>query len=202
MYTVRLSELELPEAGYENDPTMRAKASFPFSAATGTKSAAVVYFELEPGHRLGTHTDSAEEILLLLGGTAEVSVGDEQGRVSAGEMALVPAMVPHSVRNVGDQTVRVVGFFSSSTNMATFDQPLVPMGQPPSEPPFGQRTFLVPFPVARAASSPHGRSCRLDVRPTSTRAGVLASLGPGLFRAHSPGPRRAEGHRSEDRRWA
>jgi hypothetical protein len=32
--------------------------------------------------------------------------------------------------------------------MATFDQPLVPMGQPPSEPPFGQRTFLVPFPVA------------------------------------------------------
>jgi quercetin dioxygenase-like cupin family protein len=127
---------------------MRAKASFPFSAATGTKSTAVVYFELEPGHRLGTHTDSAEEILLLLGGTAEVSVGDEQGQVSAGEMALVPAMVPHSVRNVGDETVRVVGFFSSSTNMATFDQPLVPMGQPPSESPFGQRTFLVPFPVA------------------------------------------------------
>ena len=148
MYTVRLSELELPEAGYENDPTMRAKASFPFSAATGTKSTAGVYFEVEPGHRLGTHTDSAEEILLLLGGTAEVSVGDEQGQVSAGEMALVPAMVPHSVRNVGDETVRVVGFFSSSTNMATFDQPLVPMGEPPSESPFGQRTFLVPFPVA------------------------------------------------------
>jgi quercetin dioxygenase-like cupin family protein len=127
---------------------MRAKATFPFSAATGTKNTAVVYFEVEPGHRLGTHTDSAEELLLLLGGTAEVSVGDEQGQVSAGEMALVPAMVPHSVRNVGDETLRVVGFFSSSTVMATFDQPLVPMGQPPSEPPFGQRTFLVPFPVA------------------------------------------------------
>jgi quercetin dioxygenase-like cupin family protein len=127
---------------------MRAKATFPFSAATGTKNTAVVYFEVESGHRLGTHTDSAEELLLLLGGTAEVSVGDEQGQVSAGEMALVPAMVPHSVRNVGDETLRVVGFFSSSTVMATFDQPLVPMGQPPSEPPFGQRTFLVPFPVA------------------------------------------------------
>jgi quercetin dioxygenase-like cupin family protein len=149
MYTVRLSELELAEAGYENDPTMRAKASFPFSAATGTKNTAVVYFEVEPGHRLGTHTDSAEELMLILGGTAEVSVGDEQGQVSAGEMAVVPAMVPHSVRNVGDETLRVVGFFSSSTVMATFDQPLVPMGEPPSdEPPFGQRTFLVPFPVA------------------------------------------------------
>jgi quercetin dioxygenase-like cupin family protein len=148
MHTVRLSELELAEAGYENDPTMRAKETFPFSAATGTKNTAVVYFEVEPGHRLGTHTDSAEEILLLLGGTAEVSVGDEQGQVSAGEMALVPAMVPHSVRNVGDETLRVVGFFSSSTLMSTFGQPYVPMGQPPSEPPFGQRTLLVPFPVA------------------------------------------------------
>ncbi len=138
----------MPEAGYENDPTMRVKANFPFSAATGTKNTAVVYFEVEPGHRLGTHTDSAEELLLILGGTGEVSVGDEQGQVSAGEMALVPAMVPHSVRNVGDETLRVVGFFSSSTVMATFDQPIVPMGQPPSESPFGQRTFLVPFPVA------------------------------------------------------
>jgi quercetin dioxygenase-like cupin family protein len=148
MYTVRLSELELPEAGYENDPTMRAKGTSPFSAATGTKNTAVVYFEIEPGHRLGTHTDSAEELLLILGGEAEVSVGDEQGQVSAGEMALVPAMVPHSMRNVGDETLRVVGFFSSSTVMSTFDQPVVPMGEPPSEPPFGQRTFLTPFPVA------------------------------------------------------
>lgn len=135
MYTVRLSDLEMPEAGYENDPTVRAKANFPFSAATGTKSTAVVYFEVEPGHRLGTHTDSAEELLLIVEGEAEATVGDEQGRVSAGEMALVPAMVPHSVRNVGDETLRVVGFFSSSTNMATFDQPLVPMGEPPSNRP-------------------------------------------------------------------
>jgi quercetin dioxygenase-like cupin family protein len=148
MYTVRLSELELPEAGYENDPTMRAKGTSPFSAATGTKNTAVVYFEIEPGHRLGTHTDSAEELLLILGGEAEVSVGDEQGQVSAGEMALVPAMVPHSMRNVGDETLRVVGFFPSSTVMSTFDQPVIPMGEPPSEPPFGQRTFLTPFPVA------------------------------------------------------
>jgi quercetin dioxygenase-like cupin family protein len=149
MYTVRLSELEMPEAGYENDPTMRVKADFPFSAATGTKNTAVVYFEVEPGHRLGTHTDSAEEILLILQGEAEATVGDESGRVSAGEMAVVPAMVPHALRNVGDETLRVVGFFSSSTVMSTFDQPLVLMDQPPrDEPPFGQRTFLAPFPVA------------------------------------------------------
>jgi hypothetical protein len=67
MFTVELSDLELMEGGYENDPTMRVKVNFPLSAATGTKNTAVAYFEIEPGHRLGTHTDSAEEILLFPG---------------------------------------------------------------------------------------------------------------------------------------
>jgi len=67
---------------------------------------------MKPGHRLGPHTDSAEEILLLFEGEVEATVGDEQGCVSAGEMAVVPAMVPHALRNVGDETVRVVGGLS------------------------------------------------------------------------------------------
>jgi hypothetical protein len=33
MFTVELSGLELVEGGYENDPTMRVKVNFPFSAA-------------------------------------------------------------------------------------------------------------------------------------------------------------------------
>ncbi len=129
MIAERIDQLELLEAWYENDPKMRVKANFPFYVGNGTKNTAVVYFELEPGHRLGTHTDSAEEILLILEGTAEVSLGDEQGRVSAGEIALVPAMVPHGLRNVGDETVRVVGFFSSNVVVSTFDQPVMPFNQ-------------------------------------------------------------------------
>jgi quercetin dioxygenase-like cupin family protein len=129
MVSVRLDELELMEGWYEDDPTMRVKVNFPFFLGTGTKSTSVVYFEVEPGDRLGTHTDSAEEILLILEGTAEVSLGDERGRLSAGEMALVPAMVPHALRNVGEQTVRVVGFFSSNVLVSTFDRPMMPFGQ-------------------------------------------------------------------------
>jgi quercetin dioxygenase-like cupin family protein len=125
----RIEELELMEGWYEDDPTMRVRVNFPFYVGTGTMNTAVVYFELEPGHRLGSHTDSAEEILLILEGEAEATVGDEQGRVSAGEMAVVPAMVPHALRNVGDETVRVVGFFSSNVVMSTFDRPMMPFGQ-------------------------------------------------------------------------
>ncbi len=129
MIAERIDQLELMEVWYENDPTMRLRVNFPFFVGTGTKSTAVVYFEIEPGHRLGTHTDSAEEILLILEGEAEVSLGDEQGRLSAGEMTLVPAMVPHSLSNVGDDTLRVVGFFSSNVVMSTFDQPMMPFNQ-------------------------------------------------------------------------
>ena len=111
MITERIDQLELLEVWYEDDPTMRVKVNFPFFLGTGTKNTAVVYFEIEPGYRLGTHTDSAEEILLILEGEAEVSLGDEPGQLSAGEMALVPAMVPHSLRNAGNETVRVAGFF-------------------------------------------------------------------------------------------
>jgi len=129
MIAERIDELELMEVWYENDPTMRIRVNFPFYVGTGTKSTAVVYFEIEPGCRLGTHTDSAEEILLILEGEAEATVGDERGHISAGEMAVVPAMEPHALRNVGDETVRVVGFFSSNVVVSTFDQPMMPFGQ-------------------------------------------------------------------------
>jgi quercetin dioxygenase-like cupin family protein len=129
MIAERIEDLELLEVWYENDPTMRLKVNFPFFLGTGTKNTAVVYFEIEPGYRLGTHTDSAEEILLILEGEAEVSLGEEQGRLSAEEMALVPAMVPHGIRNVGDERVRVAGCFSSNVIVSTFDQPMMPFGQ-------------------------------------------------------------------------
>ena len=129
MVSAKIGELELMEVSYEDDPTMRVSVNFPFYVGTGTKNTAVVYFELEPGCRLGTHTDSAEEILLILEGTAEASVGDESGRVSEGDLALVPAMVPHALHNVGDETVRVIGFFSSNVVASTFDRPIMPLGQ-------------------------------------------------------------------------
>jgi hypothetical protein len=38
-------------------------------------------------------------------------------------------MVPHALRNVGDETVRVVGFFSSNVEVSTFDRPMMSFGQ-------------------------------------------------------------------------
>lgn len=126
MITVNLNKLELNDARGENQPNIHARATFPLAGALGTENSALVYFELAPGKSLGRHTDSVEELLLILAGTVEVSVGEEQGQVSQGEIALVPTMVPHDLRNVGDETAKVLGFFGEANFVATFDVPFLP----------------------------------------------------------------------------
>ncbi len=129
MKTADLNTLDMFEGWYESDPAMRVKASYPFYAATGNQSSSVVYFEIEPGHYLGTHTDSAEEIVLILSGTVEASLGDEAGQLLAGQAVLIPAMVPHGVRNTGNETARCVGFFAAAIVESTFEQPIMPPGE-------------------------------------------------------------------------
>jgi quercetin dioxygenase-like cupin family protein len=136
MQAVQIDELELFEGWSASDTGMRVHAAFPISSGSGTKSTTVVYFELEPGEHLGSHTDSAEEILFVVQGKGEATIGDEQTAVQAGMLAVVPALVSHSVKNIGQETLRVVGFFSSSTVLSVFDEPMEP---------FGTRYFTTPM---------------------------------------------------------
>lgn len=127
MLTVNLNKLALTEFTGKTNPRQHCRATFPLLGALGTRNSAAVYFELEPGDSLGRHTDSAEESLLILAGEVEVSVGGEEGRLSQGEIAVVPTMVPHDLRNVGNETAKVLGFFGGANNiMATFDEVWLP----------------------------------------------------------------------------
>jgi quercetin dioxygenase-like cupin family protein len=99
------------------------RVGFPLHSAAGTASTATVLFELDPGAELAVHTDSAEELLIVLQGTAEARVGDETGRLEANQVGLVPPMAPHGLRNVGADVLRVLGTFSASTVVSTFERP-------------------------------------------------------------------------------
>jgi quercetin dioxygenase-like cupin family protein len=136
---VRLPEVELLDKGLMS-------VAFPISSATRTSHTAVVYLEFEPGGELAVHTDSAEELLLVLEGTAEGIVGDETARLETGDVAVVPALVRHGLRNVGEGKLRVLGFFASSTNVAVFEEPL----------PTGDQVVVVgaPMPVALPLGEP------------------------------------------------
>ena len=120
MFTLDIAALEAQEMGGGLSVT------FPFSSATGTADTAAVYLVFEPGGALPEHTDSAEEWLLVLEGTVEATVGDESGILEAGQLALVPAIAPHSARNIGDGPARILGFFGASTNVAHFSDELAP----------------------------------------------------------------------------
>ena len=96
MYVFDMNEFELVPTA----PGLRV--SFPLHSATGTASTATVLFELDPGAEL---------------------VGDEIGRLEKHQVALVPAMAPHGLRNIGDDVLRVLGTFSASTVVSTFERP-------------------------------------------------------------------------------
>ena len=128
MLTVSTPQLELAEAWIASDERGRVHPAFPINRFAGAKDTAVVYFEVEPGEYLPTHTDSAEEILYIVAGTGIAHAGDERTRVSAGDLVVIPEMVPHGVANNGDETLRVVGFFCKSEIVSTFEEPLQPLG--------------------------------------------------------------------------
>jgi quercetin dioxygenase-like cupin family protein len=128
MISVNLRQLELQEEWSEQDPSERLRSAFALHRGMGSDHASVVYFELDPGGAVGTHTDSTEEVVLVLEGTVQITLGDEQGRLSTGEFALVPAMVPHSVHNTGTGMARAIGFFAGAHVVSTFEQPLLPSG--------------------------------------------------------------------------
>ena len=126
MLSVKLNELPLRTTWTENVPGQRAHSTFPFLGAEENENTSVVYFELDPGNELGSHTDSAEEVLLILAGTVEVTVGGEKSIVEAPSLALVPTMVPHNLRNLGTGRAKVAGFFPAHHTVSTFENAWLP----------------------------------------------------------------------------
>jgi len=132
MFAIQTQEIQLADIESPHDDKRQVRAAFPLHRDTGAASSSIVYFELEPGMHLGTHVDSAEEVLVVLEGEVEAVVGPQRGRVEAGGLALVPSMVPHDVINVGEKTARVCGVFSSNTMVAVFEEAFSVMGMPPT----------------------------------------------------------------------
>ncbi|WP_051947508.1 cupin domain-containing protein [Muricauda sp. MAR_2010_75] len=127
MTTVNLTEIELNEFVGKEDKNQHCKATFPLIGAHGSKKLATVYFELEPGDHLGRHTDSAEELLVILDGTVEALVGTEKQKAEKGALVLVPEMVPHDFKNIGATTAKILGVFGGANNIvATFDNEMLP----------------------------------------------------------------------------
>jgi quercetin dioxygenase-like cupin family protein len=131
MHVFDTAALEMETVGQADDTSARWRGAFPFSSdrpgeTVGNSSEyTVVYNELEPEAEIGTHTDSVDELVLITDGTVEATVDGTTTTASDGELAVVPAGVPHSVRNVGTDTASLVGYFAAGTVESAFE------GDPP-----------------------------------------------------------------------
>ena len=95
--------------GFELVPTAPGlRVSFPLHSAAGTASTATVLFELDPGAELGVHTDSAEELLVVLRGAPTLRTSDGERVLAEGDVVHFPAGPDgaHGLRNDSDAPAR------------------------------------------------------------------------------------------------
>ncbi|MBV9310638.1 MAG: cupin domain-containing protein [Solirubrobacterales bacterium] len=128
MIVVDPNNVELSESWQEEDESARWRSGPGHSPSSGAKDSGSSLLEVQPGRRLPRHTDSAEETIVVLAGTAEVTVGQERCRLPAGGLAVVPKLVGHEVRNAGDDALRFVALYAEPDVVTTYERVVHPDG--------------------------------------------------------------------------
>jgi quercetin dioxygenase-like cupin family protein len=128
MFARPLESIDFRDAWIEGDESARWRSASGHGPSAGASASGSSLLEIDPGHRLPRHTDSAEETIVVLAGRASVSVEDERAEVRAGGIALVPAELPHEVRNAGDETLRFVAVYASADVVTTYERDVQPDG--------------------------------------------------------------------------
>jgi quercetin dioxygenase-like cupin family protein len=77
----------------------------------------------DPGVGAPTHThpDGLEEIIMVLGGTAEFWVDGEHSILEAGDSIVLRPYTHHGFKNVGEDSLHVLAVFSSPIAPTIFD---------------------------------------------------------------------------------
>jgi mannose-6-phosphate isomerase-like protein (cupin superfamily) len=122
------TSFELSESWQEGDATARWRSASGHSPSTGAQSSGSSVLEVGPGHRLPRHTDSAEEVIVVLEGVAEVTVGDERALVPAGGLVVVPRCLAHEVRNAGDVPLRFAAVYAEPDVVTEYERDVQPDG--------------------------------------------------------------------------
>jgi len=116
------------EAWNDYDPSMRFITAFPVTAAHGTESSTVAYYEFEPGRHSGLHSDDVEETIYVADGEGEIFISGRQERLEAGGFRFVPVGVQHDIYAYGDRPLRLLSFFPAPRVESTFTEMLLPFG--------------------------------------------------------------------------
>lgn len=122
------SGAELSDAWIAGDETARWRSGAGHGPTVGARASGSSLLEVPPGCRLPRHTDSAEETIVVIEGRATVALDGELHEVGAGDVALVPADLPHEVRNTGEGPLRFVAVYAATDVVTTYEAVVQPDG--------------------------------------------------------------------------
>jgi quercetin dioxygenase-like cupin family protein len=124
-----VSTNELPRAKLhgEGDEAVRWQGAFVSFGGHGAEQSTTIVFEIEPGGRLGWHTDQTEETQYIVAGTGELHTDEGTFPVAPGSVFVLPTNVRHDLANTGSETMRAVAFFSAPMFTQYFDDIMQPL---------------------------------------------------------------------------
>lgn len=111
----------------EDDSAVRWAGAFAVCGGNGATQSSTIVYEIEPGGRLGWHTDATEETQYIIAGTGTLFVeGGESQTVGPGSVFVLPTNVKHDLANTGKETLRAVAFFAAAMFAQNFDNVMLP----------------------------------------------------------------------------
>ena len=121
------SKLERTKIHAEDDATVRWAGAFAVYGGHGATASSTIVYEIEPGGRLGWHTDATEETQYIIAGTGTLHLEDGSSYpVGPGSVFVIPTPMRHDLANTGNETLRAVAFFAAAMFTQTFDNVMLP----------------------------------------------------------------------------
>ena len=111
----------------EDDAGVRWAGAFAVYGGHGATQSSTIVYEIEPGGRLGWHTDATEETQYIIAGNGTLHLEDGSTHpVGPGSVFVLPTPMRHDLANTGKETLRAVAFFAAAMFTQTFDNVMLP----------------------------------------------------------------------------
>src|SRR5438067_5147760 len=124
---VASDKLKRAEVWAEDDESVHWAGGFAVYGGRGATQSSTIVYEIEPGHRLGWHTDATEETQYIIAGSGKLFMADGTTfMVGPGSVFVIPTGVRHDLANVGTETLRAVAFFAAAMFTQQFDNMMLP----------------------------------------------------------------------------
>jgi quercetin dioxygenase-like cupin family protein len=124
---VASDKLERTKVWGEEDASVRWAGAFASCGGHGATESSTIVYEIEPGERLGWHTDATEETQYIVAGAGKLFLEDGTSHlVAPGSVFVLPTGVKHDLANVGTETLRAVAFFAAAMFTQKFDNVMLP----------------------------------------------------------------------------